>query len=87
MLDECAAHPLALELGEYSQRRQDGSRNLAERSSENRFGEQDMPDWLVLQEGEQRKAGLSRGILEQVRYQRRLIFARKGHAFYAQYGV
>ena len=66
---------------------QDGSRNLAGSSCKNRLGEQDVPDWLVLQEREQRRAGMSRGILKQIRYQRRLVFAGKGRTLDAQDGV
>jgi hypothetical protein len=85
VLNERAAYPLALKLREYSQRREDGSPSRAGSSRKNRLGEQDVPDWLVPQESQQRQARLCCGVLEQVGHQRRLVFTRKGGAFDAQY--
>lgn len=87
MLNERAAHPLALKLGDYSQRRKDGCRDTAGSARKNRLGEKDMPDWLVRQEGRQGQAWLSCGVLEQIGYERRFILARKGGAFDVQHDI
>ena len=86
-LDERSAHPLALKLGKYSQRCEDGSPNSAGSACKNHSGEQDVPDWLVGQQRKQRQAWLSRGVVEQRRHQRRLIVARKGCTYNAQRGI
>ena len=87
MLNECTTHALALKLGGYSQRREDGGRSLARRASNNRMGEQDVTNGHVLRKGKQGQAWLSCGVLKECGYQRSLVFACKRRTFDAQNGI
>ena len=87
MLNKCTTHTLALKLGVYGQRREDGGRGMARRASKNRMGEQDVTNSFVLREGKQGQAWLSCGVFKERGNQRSLVFARKRSTFDAQNGI
>jgi len=87
VLDKSPAHPLALRRRDNGQWGKDGGRDVRRTTDKSYLGEQSVPDWPICLVSKERNAWLSSLISKQGSHQVRLIVAREGQAFDAQYDI